>query len=104
MGHLSHVNKAWKAIVEEPHRDIINDKGIGNAPSYKIQCSYSIRSEILPQKLERERSHSSFGNILSRNYYDKNNTIILLPTENCEVIISDSNKDIKFLRDHGYTV
>ena len=30
--------------------------------------------------------------------------IILLPTENCEVIISDSNKDIKFLRDHGYTV
>ena len=34
----------------------------------------------------------------------KLSVIILLPTENCEVIISDSNKDIKFLRDHGYTV
>ena len=30
--------------------------------------------------------------------------ILLLPTEDCEVIISDCNKDIKFMRDHGYTV
>ena len=34
----------------------------------------------------------------------KLSVIILLPTENCEVIICDSNKDIKFLRDHGYIV
>ena len=84
MGHLSHVYKAWKVIVEE-HGDIINNKGIGDAPSSEILRSDSIRSEILPQKLERERSHG-------------------MATENCEIIISDSNKDIKFLRDHGYTV
>ena len=57
MGHLSHVYKAWKVIVEEPHGDIINNKGIGDGPSSEIQRSDSIRSEILPQKLERERSH-----------------------------------------------
>ena len=34
----------------------------------------------------------------------KSSIIMLLPTENCEVIIGDSNKDIKFLGDHGYTV
>ena len=34
----------------------------------------------------------------------KLSVIILLPTEDCEVIISDCNKDIKFMRDHGYTV